>query len=36
MIAAKNGTEFAEKMKNSAEADDLQSAIEAVIKGLTE
>ncbi len=34
VIAARNGSEFSEKMKNSAEADDLQSAIEAVIKGL--
>ena len=36
MMAARNGAEFAEKMKNSAEADDLQSAIEAVIKELTD
>lgn len=34
MIAARNGAEFSQKMKNSAEADDLASAIEAFIKGL--
>jgi len=34
MIAARNGAEMAEKMKNSAEADDLASAIEAFVKGI--